>query len=132
VADEARAVIDVRAATKNEMNMVDGIVRRQQPRNLATKLEVAGGFDRPPLERTDAVARLYDQAREIAHELGFELDEGSTGGGSDGNFTAALGVPTLDGLGAVGEGAHALHEHVELAPLPDRAALVAGLILSVR
>ena len=73
-----------------------------------------GGVDRPPLERSEAVVRLYDQAREIARELGQELAEGGTGGGSDGNFTAALGVPTLDGLGAIGDGAHALHEHVEL------------------
>jgi glutamate carboxypeptidase len=67
-------------------------------------------------------------AREVARELGIDLAEGSTGGGSDGNFTAALGVPTLDGLGAIGDGAHALHEHVETASLPWRAALVAGLI----
>jgi glutamate carboxypeptidase len=68
----------------------------------------------------------------VAGELGQTLDEGSTGGGSDGNFTAALGVPTLDGLGALGDGAHALHEHVDLDSLPDRAALVAGLIASIR
>ena len=86
----------------------------------------------PPLERSAAVVRLYDQARQIARELGHDLGEGSTGGGSDGNFTAALGVPTLDGLGAVGDGAHALHEHVELDALPDRAALVAGLLSSLR
>jgi glutamate carboxypeptidase len=80
------------------------------------------------LERTAAVARLYDQARRIARELGQDLGEGSTGGGSDGNFTAALGVATLDGLGAVGDGAHALHEHVEIDALPDRAALIGELI----
>ena len=84
------------------------------------------------MERTEQVARLYDQAREVARELGQTLGEGSTGGGSDGNFTAALGVPTLDGLGALGDGAHALHEHVDLDSLPDRAALVAGLIASIR
>ncbi len=86
---------------------------------------------REPLERTDRVARLYDQARAVARELGQELAEGGTGGGSDGNFTAALGVPTLDGLGAIGDGAHALHEHVDIHALADRAALVAGLIASV-
>jgi glutamate carboxypeptidase len=75
--------------------------------------------------------RLYTQAREIAHELGHELAEGGTGGGSDGNFTAAVGVPTLDGLGAIGDGAHALYEHVEIESLPDRAALVAGLIATL-
>ena len=93
-----------------------------------TTVEVSGGFSRPPLERTDAVVRLYKMAREIASELGYELGEGSTGGGSDGNLTAALGVPTLDGLGAIGAGAHALHEYVEIAELPWRAALVAGLL----
>jgi glutamate carboxypeptidase len=132
IADEARAVVDVRAATANEMNMIDAIVRRQRTRNPATHIEVSGGFDRPPLERTEAVARLYDQARAIARTIGYELSEGSTGGGSDGNFTAALGVPTLDGLGAVGDGAHAPHEHVEVEPLPDRAALVAGLIANLK
>jgi glutamate carboxypeptidase len=75
--------------------------------------------------------RLYERARQVAADLGIELAEGSTGGGSDGNFTAALGVPTLDGLGAVGDGAHALHEHVLIEALPDRAALVAGLIRSI-
>ena len=89
---------------------------------------MSGGVDRPPLERNAGVARLYDQARQIARELGHDLAEGGTGGGSDGNFTAALGVPTLDGLGAVGDGAHALHEYVETEALADRAALIAGLI----
>jgi glutamate carboxypeptidase len=83
------------------------------------------------LERTAAVVRLYTRAREIARELGHELGEGATGGGSDGNFTAALGVPTLDGLGAIGNGAHALYEHIEIDALPDRAALVAGLIATL-
>jgi glutamate carboxypeptidase len=132
VAEHATATVDVRAATRNEMNMVDGILRRQTPRDPSVHLEVTGGFDRPPMERTDQVARLYEQAREVARELGQTLGEGSTGGGSDGNFTAALGVPTLDGLGALGDGAHALHEHVDLDSLPDRAALVAGLIASIR
>ena len=131
VADEARAVIDVRADSRNQMNMFDGIIRRQTPRDARTRLEVSGGFDRPPLERTAGVARLYDQARSVARELGYDLAEGGTGGGSDGNFTAALGVPTLDGLGAIGDGAHALHEHVDIVSLADRAALVAGLILSM-
>lgn len=131
VADEARAVIDVRAATGGEMQRVDGAIRGRQPHNPRARLVWSGGFDRPPLERTAAVARLYDQARRVAAELGQDLREGSTGGGSDGNFTAAIGVPTLDGLGAIGDGAHALHEHVVIDALPDRAALVAGLIRSI-
>jgi len=101
------------------------------PVDPRTTVEARGGFDRPPLERTPAVARLYDQARAIAREWGHDLAEGGTGGGSDGNFTAALGIPTLDGLGAVGDGAHALHEHVVVDALCDRAALVAGLIASL-
>ena len=96
-----------------------------------TSFEWTGGFGRPPLERTAAVARLYDQAQAVARELGQTVGEGSTGGGSDGSFTAALGVPTLDGLGAVGDGAHALHEHVVVEALTDRAALVAGLIATL-
>jgi glutamate carboxypeptidase len=132
IAEEAHAVIDVRAQTQNEANMFDGVVRRQTPRNPRTQIEVSGGFDRPPLERTDLVERLYKQAREVARELGHDLAEGGTGGGSDGNFTAALGVPTLDGLGAIGDGAHALHEHIDIDTLPDRAALVAGLLTRIQ
>ncbi len=131
VAEEARATISVRAATQNEMNMFDGMMRHQTPRDVRTRLEVSGGFDRPPLERSDKVLRLYRHAQAIAAELGVRVGEGSTGGGSDGNFTAAIGVSTLDGLGAVGDGAHALHEHVEIDALPVRAALVAGLIAAL-
>ena len=96
--------------------------------NPAVSIEVAGSIGRPPLERTAGVARLYEQARAVAAELGVDLEEGSTGGGSDGNFTAALGVPTLDGLGPEGDGAHALHEHVVIADLPWRAAFLAALM----
>jgi glutamate carboxypeptidase len=131
VADEARAVVDVRAATGAQMDAVDRAIRNRTPRDSRTRIEMTGGFDRPPLERTPAVVRLYEQARSVGRELGLDLGEGGTGGGSDGNFTAAIGVPTLDGLGAVGEGAHALHEHVVVERLTDRAALVAGLIRSI-
>lgn len=128
IADDARARIDVRVPTMADAARVDAALRALQPRTAGTSLEITGGINRPPLERTPAVGRLYDMARAVAAELGRELAEGSTGGGSDGNFTAALGVPTLDGLGAVGDGAHALHEHVIVDELPWRAALVAGLI----
>jgi len=131
VAEEARAVIDARAATRDEMDLIDGSIRRQQTHDSRVRLEVSGGFERPPLERSSDVVRLYNRAREIAGELGFDLPEGATGGGSDGNFTAAVGVPTLDGLGAVGDGAHALHEHVDVESLPVRAALVAGLLATL-
>ncbi len=128
VADEAHAVVDARATTRDEAAAIAKAFEALRPRNPATTVTVTGGFDRPPLERTPAVGRLYEQARQVARELDFELKEGSTGGGSDGNFTAAIGVPTLDGLGAIGDGAHAVHEYVDVAALADRAALVAGLI----
>jgi len=132
VAEEARAVIDVRAPTQADAARVDAAFRALKAVDDRTAVSVTGGLDRPPLERTAQVARLYEQAFEVARELGQALGEGSTGGGSDGNFTAALGVATLDGLGAVGDGAHALQEHVDIESLPDRAALVAGLIARIR
>jgi glutamate carboxypeptidase len=128
VPDLARAAIDVRVPTTADAAAVDGAMRRLTPQLPGTSLELKGGIDRPPLERTDSVVRLYQIARQVAAELGHALAEGSTGGGSDGNFTAALGVPTLDGLGATGDGAHALHEHVHISDLPWRAALIAGLL----
>ena len=128
VAERARAVVDVRVATAGDAERIQAAVGALRPRRRGTSLTVRGGFSRPPLERTDAVARLYGLAREVARQLGGELGEGAVGGGSDGNLTAAAGAPTLDGLGAEGGGAHALHEHVEVDRLPRRAALVAGLI----
>ncbi|MXY23553.1 MAG: M20 family metallopeptidase [Acidobacteria bacterium] len=128
VADSARAVVDVRAGTMADAHRIEEAMQGLRPTIEGAALEVTGGFNRPPFERTPAVARLYVTARAIAAELGRELGEGTTGGGSDGNFTGALGVPTLDGLGAVGDGAHALDEHLLTAELTWRAALVAGLI----
>ncbi len=128
IPDQARATVDVRVPTAAAAAELETALRGLRPVDPRTTIEVSGGFDRPPLERSDQVARLYVHAREVARELGQELAEGGTGGGSDGNFTAALGVPTLDGLGAIGDGAHALHEHVDIETLPERAALVAGLI----
>ncbi len=131
VAEEAHAVVDTRVAAVADMARVIDFVRNRTPTVPGTRIEVTGGFDRPPLERTAAVARLYERARTIAGRLGHDLQEGATGGGSDGNFTAAVGTPTLDGLGAVGAGPHALHEHIEVASLPWRAALVAALAADV-
>ena len=128
VADEARAVVDVRAPTREGTERVETALRGLQPGRPGTRLMIRGGFDRPPMERTPAVARLFGLAATVAAELGDALREGSAGGGSDGNFTAALGVPTLDGLGAIGDGAHAAHEHIDVDTLPLRVALVAGLI----
>jgi glutamate carboxypeptidase len=132
IPDEARATVDVRVPTAAAAAEIDAAFRGLRPVDARTRVEAAGGIDRPPLERTDRVVRLYKEAQDIARELGQELAEGGTGGGSDGNFTAALGVPTLDGLGAIGDGAHALHEHVDIETLPDRAALVAGLITRIK
>lgn len=131
VAEEAHAIVDTRVAAAADMERVIDLVRNRTSTVPGTRIEVTGGFDRPPLERTAAVARLYDRARGIAGRLGRDLPEGGTGGGSDGNFTAAVGTPTLDGLGAVGSGPHALHEHVEVDSLPWRAALVAAMVVDV-
>lgn len=128
VAAEAQAIIDVRAPTREAADRVEAAIRALHPARAGTRLTVQGGFDRPPMERTPAVAHLFGVAREVASSLGGEIREGSAGGGSDGNFTAALGIPTLDGLGAIGDGAHAAHEHVHLESLPFRVALVAGLL----
>jgi glutamate carboxypeptidase len=131
VAAHASARIDVRAPTMAAAREIEAKIRALEPRIPGTTLHVSGGFERPPMERHAGVAALFACARAEAAALGVVLEEGSTGGGSDGNFTAALGVPTLDGLGAVGDGAHALHEHVEMASLPWRAALLAGIVTRV-
>lgn len=125
---EARAIIDARAVTRADADRVERTMKALVPQIAGAQLTVTGGFDRPPLERTAAVAGLFAEAQAVARDLGLTLEEGSAGGGSDGNFTAALGVPTLDGFGAVGDGAHALHEHVEIDALVPRAAVIAGLL----
>jgi glutamate carboxypeptidase len=131
IPDEARATVDVRVPTAAAAAEIDAGFRALRAVDGRTTIEAIGGIDRPPLERSSHVRRLYNQASEVERELGRELAEGGTGGGSDGNFTAALGIPTLDGLGAIGDGAHALHEHVDIETLADRAALVAGLITRI-
>jgi glutamate carboxypeptidase len=128
VAERARASIDVRVRTLADGTQVEQALRALRPRLQGTRLEVVGGVGRPPLERSPHVVRLYELARREAAALGRELGEGATGGGSDGNFTAALGVPTLDGLGPRGDGAHALHEHIELDDVAWRAAFLAALL----
>ncbi len=131
VAEEAWAEVDMRVVRLADAARIEKKFRSLRPVDRRTKLSIEGGLNRPPLERSPAVVALYRQAREIARELGVELGETQVGGGSDGNFTAALGVPTLDGLGAVGEGAHAAHENVILDRLGDRVALVARLMESL-
>ena len=128
VAAEAEALVDFRVERAAEAERIDAAVRALRPILAGAILHVEGGLNRPPMERTEAIMKYFEQAREIAAAMGVLLEHGSTGGGSDGNFTAALGVPTLDGLGAEGEGAHAAHEHVVTESFPRRAALFAGLL----
>lgn len=125
---EATATIDVRVTRMKDAAQIEKKMRALRPENRKCKVEVTGGVSRPPLERTAAVAALYAKAKAIAHDLGWELGEAAVGGGSDGNLTGALGIPTLDGLGGVGDGAHATHEHILVSELPRRTALLAGLI----
>ena len=128
---EAAAQIDVRIARIKDAAGIDKQMRSLRPFNRKCKIEITGGINRPPMERTAGVAALYAQASVIARELGWKLGEAAVGGGSDGNFTAGLGIPTLDGLGGVGDGAHATHEHILISELPRRAALLARLIEAV-
>lgn len=128
VAAEARARVDVRAPTTSDAQRIDAAIRGLSPHLGGARLEITGGFGRPPMERTAGVAQLYEIAQAAGADLGQTIAEGTTGGGSDGNYCAALGVPTLDGLGALGDGAHALHEHVLVSALVPRAALVARII----
>ncbi|MGC4109898.1 MAG: M20 family metallopeptidase [Nocardioides sp.] len=128
VPEAARLVVDVRAANHAELVRVDAAVRALYPRVEGTSVSVSGGIDRPPLQESSSAA-LFERARGIADQLGIGPLRGeAVGGGSDGNLTAALGLPTLDGLGAVGGGAHARHEHVDLAALPGRLALLTSLL----
>jgi glutamate carboxypeptidase len=127
---EARLTIDLRAETRADMRRIERKLRTLRPILPGARVSVHGGFSRPPLERS-ASAALFSRARELAQGLGFSVEECLAGGGSDGNFTAALGVPTLDGLGAVGEGPHSPDEQVIISALPQRAALLAALLATL-
>jgi glutamate carboxypeptidase len=129
VPEEARAVVDLRAPSVADATRLDAAMRGLTPHLPGARVEVSGGFERPPMERTAGVASLFALAQDVGAALNQPIAEGGTGGGSDGNFCAALGVPTLDGLGALGEGAHALNEHVVISALAPRASLVAALLL---
>jgi glutamate carboxypeptidase len=131
VAAEASARIDVRIKSAKQAAGIDGKLRSLKPFDKYCKLEMTGGMNRLPMERTAGVAALYEKARQIADQVGWELEEAAVGGGSDGNFTAGMGIPTLDGMGGVGEGAHAVHEFIVMSELPRRALLLAGMIESV-
>jgi glutamate carboxypeptidase len=128
VAGEARAEVDLRYSRLSDSGALDRRIRRLRPILPGARVEVRGGVNRPPLERTKAVGELFARAKSIMRQMGVDLGEAATGGGSDGNLTAALGVPTLDGVGAVGDGAHSPREHVVIPRLPERAALLATLL----
>lgn len=128
VAESCSIDVDVRFKTMEEANRVDGIIRGLQPVLPGARLTVEGGINRPPMERNEATVALFQKAQDLARDLGFAIDEAGTGGGSDGNFTSAVGCPTLDGLGAAGEGLHTLGEYVLVDRLPERAALMTRLL----
>ena len=131
IAAEATVEVDIRIAKLQDEAYLDKAFRALKPIDKRCTIEVTGGLNRPPMERTAAIAKLFVTARKLAAELGVTLEESSTGGGSDGNFTAALGIPTLDGLGTVGEGAHAPHESIAIDRIADRTALLAKLVSAI-
>ena len=131
VAAEAQGEIDVRFSTTAESLEIERILSNLKPVDDRTKVFVSGGINRPPMERTAAVVELFEKARAIAADLDFELGEAQVGGASDGNFLAAMGIPVLDGLGISGDGAHAVHEHIEAGDIARRGALLGGLLMSV-
>lgn len=131
VPDHAHAHIDIRIAKLADGLRVERRIHRLRPILKGAQIQVTGGINRPPLERTPAVAKLFQHAQSLMQEIGVSIDESAVGGGSDGNFTAALGVPTLDGLGAIGEGAHSPREHILIRAMPERAALLAGLFATL-
>jgi glutamate carboxypeptidase len=128
IAEHARAVLDLRALRLSDMHRVEKQLRALRPILRGSRLEVRGGFNRAPLERKQSAA-LFAKARALGAQMGISLGECTAGGGSDGNITAAVGVPTLDGLGAVGDGAHSAHEHIFIKAMPARAALLASLLV---
>jgi glutamate carboxypeptidase len=131
VASQAWTEVDVRIAKASDAAYVEKLFRSLKVSDPHCKLTITGGINRPPMERKAGTIALFKKARSLAAELGFVLEEAATGGGSDGNFTAALGVPTLDGMGAVGDGAHAAHESVVIEHLVPRTALLAAMIASM-
>jgi glutamate carboxypeptidase len=128
IAAEAWADVDMRIARLKDAPALDKKFHSLRPFDRRCSIQVEGGMNRPPMERTPAIRKLFEIARGCASELGVDLEESSTGGGSDGNFTAAMGIPTLDGLGGVGEGAHAVNESILVNRIADRTALLAMLL----
>lgn len=131
IASHAQVEVDVRIAKATDARHVEKLFRSLKPHDPACKIKVTGGINRPPMERKPGTIALFKQAKKLAAQLGFPLEEAATGGGSDGNFTAALGVPTLDGMGAIGTGAHAPHEHILTEHLIPRTALLAAMLATL-
>jgi glutamate carboxypeptidase len=131
IAAEAEAEIDFRFKSMEEGKLLEDQIRTLKPTDPRCSISFEGGINRPPLERSGGVIRLYERARALAAIMGMELGEGATGGGSDGSFTASMGIPTLDGLGADGGGAHATGEHIILSEIPRRAALLGAMIAAM-
>ena len=125
---QARIEVDIRAVRTKDAAALEKKFRGLRPIDRRCKLHVEGGLNRPPMERSKSILSLFAAAKRIAAGLGVSVEETLSGGGSDGNFTAALGVPTLDGFGAVGEGAHSAHEHVLIKTMPQRAALLGAIL----
>jgi glutamate carboxypeptidase len=130
IAAEAVVEIDVRIKSASQAKNLDRKIRGLKPFDKHCRLSMEGGINRLPMERTAGVAALYKKAQGISKQLDWKVEEAAVGGGSDGNFTAGMGIPTLDGLGGVGEGAHAVHEYIVISELPRRALLLAGMIES--
>jgi glutamate carboxypeptidase len=128
ITEHAHLAIDCRVLQLSEAERVDASLRNYQPRDPRVRIDIHGGLNRPPMEPTPASLALFERARAVAGSWGDGVESAIVGGGSDGNFTAALGVPTLDGLGAFGAGAHARHEHIRIRETLERCALLAALI----
>jgi glutamate carboxypeptidase len=131
VAADAECEVDFRIARLRDYDGLHRKFQKLKPFDKRCTVRVEGGLNRPPLERTKEVVALFKTAQKLARDLGLELGETTVGGGSDGNFTAGMGIPTLDGIGAIGDGAHAAHEHVLLDRIPDRTALLAKLVTAI-
>jgi len=129
---EARAEVDIRVLRLKDAPVLERKFRRLKPYDPRCTIEVTGGLNRPPMERKPGIVQLFRLAQTLGREMGLELEDSLTGGGSDGNFTAALGIPTLDGLGGVGEGAHAVNESILVDRIADRTAVLAELLAAIK
>jgi glutamate carboxypeptidase len=131
IASDAQVEVDIRIARAKDAAFLEKKFKALKAMDKRCSVSVMGGLNRPPMERTPGVVALFKKAKALGRELGVDVEESSTGGGSDGNFTAALGVPTLDGLGGVGEGAHAPNESILIDRIADRTALLAKLVQAI-